>query len=87
LTVQRPRDGVSSLLAFKEAVERGELNRSTGKRIEIVVHPGNTFDPRFGEEVELLRSGWLNRVQRSESVRQGLARRPRNGPLSRSYDQ
>jgi predicted glycoside hydrolase/deacetylase ChbG (UPF0249 family) len=83
-------DRVSSLLAFKDAVERGELHRSTGwargKLIEIVIHPGNVFDPHFGEEVELLRSGWLNRVERSESVRQGPARAPRRGPLSRSYD-
>jgi predicted glycoside hydrolase/deacetylase ChbG (UPF0249 family) len=85
-------DRVDSLLALKEAVEGGELYRSTGPRrhhlIEIITHPGNTFDPQFGREVELLRSGWLNRVRDlpSESARQGSARYRRSARLSRSYD-
>ncbi len=59
-------DCVISLLAFKEACEKGELRRFTGhsgeKLVEIMIHPGNAFSPAFAREVELLRSGWLQRI-------------------------
>jgi hypothetical protein len=31
--------------------------------VELIVHPGNDFDPVFDEETEMLRSGWLTEVR------------------------
>jgi len=71
---------VISLLDFKAALESGELRGAPS--IEILVHPGNTFDPQFEREVQLLRSGWLNRIceLRPEAVRRNPAPAPRSAP-------
>jgi len=33
------------------------------RRLELIVHPGNEFDPVFRKETELLRTGWLERAR------------------------
>jgi chitin disaccharide deacetylase len=57
---------VGELNQFRKVVESGEWKaRDPGFKssIELIVHPGNDFDPVFQLETELLRSGWLQAVE------------------------
>lgn len=54
-----------SLREYRTLIESGvRLSGSTDNRwLELVVHPGNHFDPSFREETDLLRAGWLEHVK------------------------
>jgi predicted glycoside hydrolase/deacetylase ChbG (UPF0249 family) len=37
--------------------------RAQSRSVELIVHPGNAFDPVFQVETEMLRSGWVRQLQ------------------------
>lgn len=43
------------------------------RSVELIVHPGNPFDPVFHEETELLRAGWLGHVKEHGFTANGVA--------------
>lgn len=43
------------------------------RSLELVVHPGNHFEPVFREETELLRAGWLGHVKERGQMAIGAA--------------
>ena len=58
-------DYVGGLNDFRHALESGEWKFSRlakNASIELIVHPGNDFDPVFQEETKLLDAGWVRRV-------------------------
>jgi predicted glycoside hydrolase/deacetylase ChbG (UPF0249 family) len=58
-------DYVGALNDFRRAIESGKWNSSRlakNPSVELIVHPGNDFDPVFQEETEMLRAGWLRHL-------------------------
>lgn len=67
-------DYVGGLNDFRHALELGEWNSSRLAKhpsIELIVHPGNDFDPVFQEETILLEAGWLRRVMDDQHMADG----------------
>ena len=58
-------DFVGALNDFRQLVDAGAWapGRVRARLVELIVHPGNDFDPVFDEETEMLRQGWLTAVQ------------------------
>lgn len=57
---------------FWMLIESGAHLAGTTGSLELIVHPGNEFDPMFGEETDLLRAGWLARLQEHSFTANGL---------------
>jgi predicted glycoside hydrolase/deacetylase ChbG (UPF0249 family) len=59
-------DYCCGLQEFWKATQSGRRLGSRLKQgsLELIVHPGNHFDPVFRKETELLRAGWLERVNK-----------------------
>src|SRR5689334_22215146 len=58
-------DFVGALNDFRHLIDSGAWapGRMRARFVELIVHPGNDFDPVFDEETEMLRSGWLTEVR------------------------
>ena len=67
-------DYVGGLNDFRRALESGEWKSSRlakNPSVELIVHPGNDFDPGFQEETRLLEAGWLRRVTDCQHMADG----------------
>jgi predicted glycoside hydrolase/deacetylase ChbG (UPF0249 family) len=64
----RTTDYVANLIYVHEAIKSATLQRWIRRKgdtvWELIVHPGNQFDPGFDQEIMLLRSGWLQSLRR-----------------------
>lgn len=43
------------------------------RSLELIVHPGNHFEPVFREETELLRAGWLRHIRERGTAKEAAA--------------
>lgn len=66
---------------FWTVIDRGApITAHAGNRsLELVVHPGNDFDPVFHEETELLRAGWLGQFREADHAVNGAGAPKRYG--------
>jgi chitin disaccharide deacetylase len=67
-------DYVGALNDFRNALELGQWKvgrLAKNPSVELIIHPGNDFDPVFQEETELLEAGWLRHVLEYQHMADG----------------